>query len=310
MFGDDDDERRGPKKGEDIAQALNVSLEDLYNGKVQKMAVTRNVICPKCKGTGSKSGAPPEKCKTCDGRGVRLVVRQMGMFIQQSQSVCPDCNGKGETIKDKDKCGECLGKQVIREKKIIEIVVEKGMRENERITFQGESDQAPGMEPGDIIFVIKPKEHAIFKRSGNDLYMEKSIKLIEALTGLEFAFTHLDKRQVIVKSPEHKIIKPGDVLMVPDEGMPVYRRPTSKGNLMIKFNIVFPLPEEITLEKAKMLTSALPTRDVVLPDPNADHVTLTEPRESSHGGRNGESYDEDDDQHQGAGGSRVQCQQQ
>jgi DnaJ-class molecular chaperone len=105
--------RHGPQKGEDIASALNVTLEDLYNGKTQRMAITRNVLCAKCNGTGTKSGKEAEKCRTCDGRGVRIVVRQMGMFIQQSQSVCPDCGGKGDVVREKDKCGVCHGKQVM-----------------------------------------------------------------------------------------------------------------------------------------------------------------------------------------------------
>lgn len=42
--------QRGPKKTEDIVHQLEVTLEDLYNGKTSKLAVTRNVICPTCNG--------------------------------------------------------------------------------------------------------------------------------------------------------------------------------------------------------------------------------------------------------------------
>lgn len=63
-------------------------------------------------------------------------------MIQQMQTVCQDCGGKGETIKEEDKCDTCKGKKVVKDKKILEVHIEKGMREGQKITFSGESDQA------------------------------------------------------------------------------------------------------------------------------------------------------------------------
>lgn len=323
MFGGGGEGRRGPQRGEDTVSAFSVSLEDLYVGRTQKLAITRNVLCQKCAGSGTKNGRAPEKCRTCDGRGVRIVVRQMGMFIQQAQSVCPDCNGKGEIVRDKDRCPNCSGKQVVSERKTIELVVEKGMRENQKITFSGEADQAPGVEAGDIVFVLKTKEHPVFKRQGNDLIMERQIKLIEALTGVAFAFTHLDGRKVIVRSEPGQIVKPGDVLMVAEAGMPIHRRPYQFGNLFVKFNIVFPTPQELAADKVALLERALPARDPVPADPAAESVKLQPARSSDSGsgssgdadgihhgghGASGEAYDEDDER--GGAGPRVQCAQQ
>ena len=63
-------------------------------------------------------------------------------MIQQMQTVCQDCQGKGETIKEEDKCDTCKGKKVVKDKKILEVHVDRGMREGQKITFTGESDQA------------------------------------------------------------------------------------------------------------------------------------------------------------------------
>lgn len=38
------------KQGEDIVHTLRVSLEDLYNGTTKKLSLSRNILCPKCKG--------------------------------------------------------------------------------------------------------------------------------------------------------------------------------------------------------------------------------------------------------------------
>lgn len=38
------------RKGEEVVHSLKVSLEDLYNGTSKKLSLSRNVLCPKCKG--------------------------------------------------------------------------------------------------------------------------------------------------------------------------------------------------------------------------------------------------------------------
>lgn len=101
-----------------MSHALKVSLEDLYKGKISKLALQKQVICNKCEGKGGKEGAVKE-CTGCNGRGVRLVTRQMGPMIQQMQQTCPDCRGEGEIINQKDRCKTCVGKKVVTERKVL-----------------------------------------------------------------------------------------------------------------------------------------------------------------------------------------------
>lgn len=48
----------------------------------------------------------------------------------------------GETISEKDKCGQCKGQKVVQDKKLLEVHVEKGMQHGQKITFTGEADEA------------------------------------------------------------------------------------------------------------------------------------------------------------------------
>ena len=48
MFGE---RRRGPRRTKNLVHQLSVSLEDMYNGTVRKLALQKNVICPACDGT-------------------------------------------------------------------------------------------------------------------------------------------------------------------------------------------------------------------------------------------------------------------
>ncbi len=53
-------------------------------------------------------------CKTCRGSGIKVTLRQIAPgMMQQMQSMCSDCNGTGDFIRDKDKCKKCRGKKLI-----------------------------------------------------------------------------------------------------------------------------------------------------------------------------------------------------
>lgn len=91
---------------------------------------------------GSKSGAST-KCGGCQGTGMKVTIRHLGpSMIQQMQHACNECKGTGETISDRDRCGQCKGEKVVQEKKVLEVHVEKGMQNGQKITFPGEADEA------------------------------------------------------------------------------------------------------------------------------------------------------------------------
>merc|ERR1712137_924479 len=171
---------RGPAKGEDISFALGVTLKDLYNGTKKKLRVNKNVICSKCDGKGSEKEGATKKCPGCQGRGVKFIRRQMGPSIIQMQQDCDDCGRKGEIIDPKDRCKGCKGKKTVKESKIIEVEIDRGMKEGQKITFSDEGDQEPGILAGDIIVVLKMKEDKDypFIRRDDDLIMQKEISLL------------------------------------------------------------------------------------------------------------------------------------
>uniref|UniRef100_A0A6U4Y5A6 J domain-containing protein n=2 Tax=Hemiselmis andersenii TaxID=464988 RepID=A0A6U4Y5A6_HEMAN len=303
---------RGPKKGEDLVHQIGTTLESMYNGKTVKMQLSRNVICSVCEGSGSKEKGANTTCSDCDGHGVRLVTRQIAPgMIQQMQQQCPACEGKGTTIKPKDRCKECSGKKVKPEKKVIEVQIDKGMKHGQKITLSGAADEAPGQQPGDIVFVIAQKEHAKFMRKGDDLLMTQKIMLSEALCGTKFVIEQLDGRQLLVATEPGAVIKPGDVKAIEDEGMPMYKNPFVKGKLYIKFDVEF--PDDASLDAAALaaLTKALPP-PAKLPAVSDEHEEVTMHKaDLEHLGRNahGQQHQDDDDE-DGRGGQRVQCAQQ
>ncbi|KAM6228185.1 dnaJ homolog subfamily A member 1-like isoform 1-T2 [Spheniscus humboldti] len=152
------------RRGKNVVHQLSISLEDLYNGATRKLALQKNVICEKCEGRGGRKGAI-ECCPNCRGTGMQIRIHQIGPgMVQQIRSVCMECQGHGERISPKDRCKSCTGRKIVREKKILEVHIDKGMKDGQKITFRGEGDQEPGLEPGDIIIVLDQKDHPTLTR--------------------------------------------------------------------------------------------------------------------------------------------------
>lgn len=306
---------RRQRRGEDVVHPLKVSLEDLYLGTSKKLSLSRNVLCSKCKGKGSKSGAST-KCLGCQGTGMKVSVRQLGPgMIQQMQHPCNQCKGSGETISDRDRCTQCKGEKVAQEKKVLEVHVEKGMQNGQKVTFPGEADEAPDTVTGDIVFVLQQKEHPKFNRKGDDLFVERTLSLTEALCGFEYILTHLDGRQLLIKSQPGEVLKPDSYKAINDEGMPMYRKSFMKGKLYIHFNVEF--PESLSPDQVQALAKVLPPK----PQSQITDMELDECEETTlhdvniedemrrKQAQRQEAYDEDDEMH-GGGAQRVQCAQQ
>lgn len=57
------------------------------------------------------------------------------------------------------------------------------MDNGSEILFEGESEQHPDFFPGDIIFVLKVKNHPRFTRERHNLHTTVNLTLKEALLG-------------------------------------------------------------------------------------------------------------------------------
>jgi len=172
------------------------------------------------------------------------------------------------------------------------------------------------MEHGDIIFVLVEKKHELFKRNGNDLYIEQTIPLVEALCGFTTYVKHLDDRVLVVSQSKNDVINHGEIRMITNEGMPIHKRPYEKGNLYIQFNVEFPKPGFLKENAMKELEKLLPARrQQTKPQGETEDVVMDKVGERQRGGqqtqtRRGPTADSDDEDDEGHGGQRVQCAQQ
>ena len=265
---------RRPQRGQNEEQEYKISLEELYKGKTVKFAANKQVVCGTCKGSGGKDKAKANSCERCKGNGMVEALRQIGPgMVRQEVVTCDHCNGAGTVFKEKDRCKKCKGKRTTQEKKVLEVYIPRGSMHGERIVLEGEADQHPDQTPGDIVFTLVEEPHETFARLGSDLSAELKISLMEALGGFNrVVLKHLDGRGIQINRPQGKILRPGEYLKVPGEGMP-QKRGEAKGDLYLEIRVEFPEDEWLKGGSAyEALAKMLPPPPEAIEVEEADEV--------------------------------------
>jgi DnaJ family protein A protein 2 len=214
-------------------------------------------------------------------------------------------------MNEKDKCKTCKGKKVNKNRKILEVVVEKGMKNGHKIKFSGEADEAPDTIPGDVLFIVQEREHEIFKRKGADLVVTMDLKLSEALCGFTRTITHMDGRILRIDSKPGSVVKPDAVKMIQGEGMPYHGNPFTKGRVFVHFRVQF--PTALTPDSVGFILKALPKADIVQLNGEEEECSMSDVDLNQfgqdQGSRTSNAHDEDeDDDGGGRQGQKVQCQ--
>ncbi|KAJ1339559.1 hypothetical protein BSLG_005806 [Batrachochytrium salamandrivorans] len=171
--------KRAERRGPSINMILDVTLEEIFNGKEIDVEINRQVICPSCRGSGAK---------------VMIISIPVRRVVDRVFEFCNVCNGRGKIVKSK--CPVCDGLKVKRGSSQITVQVEKGMANDQELVYEGEADQSPDVATGHVKFTLRVAEHERFTRVGDNLYMNDAISLREALLGFERKFT-LFRRQFI-----------------------------------------------------------------------------------------------------------------
>jgi DnaJ family protein A protein 2 len=223
---------RKPPVGPHKLHEIGVSLSDLYHGKQFELRMKRDVLCSTCDGHG---GMHVETCSVCHGSGVRVTQVQMGPMTMIQQGPCDSCQG-GSGKKVRDTCTACAGKKVKESESALQVKIEPGMQEGERLTFAGQCSESPEFErPGDVILVLRASsaEGGSWIREGSTLKRHITLTWAEALLGFERELdAHPSGR------PLHIVwtggfVKEGEVLRVVGWGMPDHFVSNAFGDLRL-----------------------------------------------------------------------------
>lgn len=204
---------RGPNKLHEIG----VSLADLYHGKKIKLNMKREVICGDCEGRGGKRMEP---CGVCRGRRVQMIQQQMGPMIAMTQRPCDACRATGQRAADV--CGGCQGRRVVERGATLDVEIEPGMQEGDRLVFPGQCSESPDFErPGDVVLVIRgvTTDSDKWVRQDADLVYTVELTLAESLLGWGRTLEGHPSGAAVPLVWRGGVVRDGEVLRVPDWGM-------------------------------------------------------------------------------------------
>ena len=220
---------------------INVELCDFYIGKKITHKYNKKIMI---NSDGKEDNSGYINCNNCNGSGRVTTTRQIGPgFVQQTQTTCNICNGKGVSIKSdyKFKNNELN----------IEFNVEKGMKENQKVLIRNAGSYNPQLKKDDDLLIIIKEvntKYKNFKREGDNLIYDFNINLYTALVGNNINIIRLDGKTLAI--PLDSVIKPNSIYAIKNEGMPIMN--TNKfGDLIIKFHVVF--PEKLSIKQKNIL---------------------------------------------------------
>lgn len=237
-------QRAAKVRGADLRYNLEISLEDAFKGKKEKIKFTTAASCDACHGSGSREGASATNCTTCGGSGrVRM---QQGFFT--IEKTCTSCHGMGQVIKNP--CGSCSGEGRTRKEKILSVVVPEGVENGTRIRLAGEGEVGfRGGAPGDLYIFIKIKEHQFFIRDGQDIHCKVPIKMVTAALGGEIHVPVIDGTKAKVSIPSGT--QNNDKFRLKGKGMVVMKSGGRRGDMYI--HSVVETPVKLTRKQKELL---------------------------------------------------------
>lgn len=224
--------RNRPTKGRDSLVKVDLTFDEAVFGCKKTINIDLDTECEDCSGKG---GSGETTCSTCGGRG-RVITQQRTMFgVFQSESTCPDCNGKGKTFKTT--CKSCSGTGHVVKNKEIEITVPEGVDDGHQLRISGKGAAGYNGGPnGDIYIEFRVKDHPLFERKDNDIYLDVPLTITEAVLGCKKEVPTLTGTVVLTVDPGSQ---PGDQLRLRGKGVkdPVRNK---KGDMYVVLDVVIP----------------------------------------------------------------------
>lgn len=236
-----------PQKGANIRTSVRVTFEEAAFGCEKEIELTLKDECTTCHGTGAKPGTTPVTCSKCGGKG-QIVYTQQSLFgMVRNVQTCPDCKGKGKTVKEK--CTDCYGTGYKSSRKKIQVTVPAGIDNGQSIRIRGKGEPGVnGGERGDLLVEVVVSRHPIFERQDYTVYSESPITFAQAALGGDIRIKTIDG-EVLFN------IKPGTQtntkIRLRNKGIPTLRNKQVRGDHIV--TLVVQVPERMNSEQKEAL---------------------------------------------------------
>lgn len=240
-FGSHSRNSKRPRKGEDSLVTVNLTFEEAINGCKKTISLDLNEKCSKCDGNG---GFDEQTCTTCGGSG-RIISEQRSLFgVFQTQTTCNTCNGTGRTFKRI--CSNCNGHGNVKTRKEIEVNIPEGVDNGYQLRISGKGSSGINGGPnGDIYLEFKVKQHPLFVREDEDIFLTVPLTITEAILGCKKEIPTLTGNVILE-------VKPGtatnDKVKLKNKGVKKVNS-IGKGNMYVTYKVIIPTRLSMTQKK-------------------------------------------------------------
>jgi len=236
---------RGPRRGEDIEEVLELSLLEAATGVKKSVTVRYLGNCRTCGGTGAKPGSRPTTCRRCKG-SKREHILFGGVFSVEQE--CRACGGMGVVIAEP--CPTCRGRRLVEMEETRTVDIPPGVRTHLRLTVPGMGHEGePGAPRGNLELIVHVREDKRFRRDGHNLICEQPISFARAALGGRIEITTLTGEKVTAEVPRGAQTHT-TVLRIPGHGMPDLKDPQCRGDLLVV--LVVETPTNLTPEQEQL----------------------------------------------------------
>ena len=248
FFGGGSRRHSGPRQGDDTLMRIQITLADAVFGVQKEIEVMHTESCPDCDGTGS-STKKTTTCRKCNGTGQVKQIRNSIFGQMVTQSVCPDCGGRGKI--PESPCRKCNGTGKTKVRRKVSVNIPAGIDSGMRLRMEGYGEAGdPGAPNGDLYIEVYVISNPLFDREGDNLVTQYEISPAQAVLGCEVEIETIDKKKVALKIPAG--INYGTRLRIQGEGV---RRRGSYGSLLVR--IVIGTPKKISGKERELYEKIL-----------------------------------------------------
>ena len=215
-------------KGPDMVMGLELSLEEAFSGVTKTITYNREALCSTCNASGAESS---QICDACKGSGS---LKASKGFFKMSQP-CTACGGAGRKVTKA--CSACRGSGKKFQTETLKVKIPTGADTGSRVKLKGMGGAGTGGgTTGDLFIEITVRHHPIFKRKGDDIYLELPVTFGEAALGAKIEVPTIDGITSMTLPPG---TQGGQRLKLSGKGFPAPKT-GERGKQFIDIKIVVP----------------------------------------------------------------------
>ena len=239
--------KKEANRGRDIEIKIEINLKDTLESIQRNIDLDKMVSCQRCQGSGAEPNYELKECFSCRGSGEVQQIKKTIFGTFARYVVCPECQGEGRI--PQRPCNVCKGEGRIKGEEEIEVSIPAGVDSGQtiKITGRGEAGRRKG-RAGDLYIKIFVKKDKIFKRRGDDLFVEAPISFSCASLGDEVELSTLEGKKILLKIPSGT--ESGKVFRISSKGIPHFSG-WGRGNLYAR--LLIKTPKKLTKKQKELL---------------------------------------------------------